>query len=333
MQIAENTHLNNPRAEGVFTALSLISLIHGISNNKKMCIDLFSLNGSEGRLYFDNARVVDAHINFSLEGVKAFFRMMEWGDARFQAFEVSHIKPENYRINEDVSSLLMEGLRQKRETDKIRKKLQPFYKIKRNHDHVDLSNQEKKIVEMVPEDGLFINALVDGVDLTDWEAYSTIQSLIIKKALSLMKIRALVVMDDEFTAMIVRDILEQQFGGIMAVMTIRDRREVVPFVGLDCRKKRPDLVFTDIITDEVGGGEVISAARNGNPPIHVIAVTSLQREMREILNLGANYLHKQWLTSDNVGAVMTDLVERTLSGENRVIGGEKGILHKRVVNA
>ena len=333
MRDAEGTYVDNPRAEGVFSALSLVSLIQSISNNKKMYIDLYSMNGDEGRLYFDNTRVVGAHIDNSQQGVKAFFRMMEWENARFQAFEVSRIEPEKYRINEDVSQLLMEGLRQKKEKEKIQKQLLSFYKVVRDNDFCDLSNQEKKIIGMVPENGVFVNALVDNIDLTDWEAYSTIQSLIIKKALSLIKIKTLVVDDSEFSTTIVRDILERQFGGIMAVRTVRSGGEAISLIESEDRKTRPDLVFTDIILDEIGGKEVISAARNSKPPINVIAITSLQREMREILNLGANYLHKIWLTRKNVGEVMLDLVERTLNGESLVIGGEKERPPNRVLNA
>lgn len=333
MQVAENTHHKKPKAEGVFTALSLISLIQCISNNKKMCIDLYSVNGSEGRLYFDNARVVDALINNSHHGVKAFFRMMKWEKARFQAFEVPRIAPEHYRISEDVSYLLMEGLRQKRETEKIQKQLQSFYKITRDHDLLELSNQEKKIIKMVPEGGIFINALVDKVDMTDWEAYSLIQSLIIKKALSLMKIKVLVVTDSEITGMIVRDILEHQFDGIMAVKLVESGREAMALIDSDDRKKRPDLVFTETIMDEADDRDLIAVSRKRTPPIHVIVITSLQREMRDILDLGANYLNKEWLTRDNVGDVMMDLVERTLNGEIQVIGGEREELYNRVSNA
>jgi len=333
MQNAETTHSRNPKAEGVFTALSLISLIQCISNNKKMCINLYSMDGSEGRLYFDNARVVGASINDAQEGVKAFFRMMEWENARFEAFEVSRIEPDRYLIDEEVSHLLMEGLRQKGEKDRIKQQLHPFYKVMKSHDLFELSRLEEKIIERVPENGIFINTLVDSVALTDWEAYSTIQSLIVKKVLSLMKIKALVVDDSEFVAVIVRDILEHQFDGIMAIRAVRSGREAVELIESDCRKKRPDLIFTDIVMDDVTGLDVITAARRSVPPVHVIAITSLQREMRDILNLGANYLHKTWLTRDDVGEVMTNLVERTLNGEIQVIGGDREALYRRVVSA
>jgi CheY-like chemotaxis protein len=227
----------------------------------------------------------------------------------------------------------MEGLRQNREKEKIQSQLHPYYKIIRDRDLPDLSIQERKIVESVSEIGTFVNTLVDHVDLTDWEAYSTIQSLIIKKALSPMKIKALVVDDSEFVAVIIRDILEHQFGSIMAVRAVRSGREAVTLIESECRRKRPDLVFTDIVMDEFNGIDIITTARNSTPPIHVIAITSLQREMRDILKLGANYLHKLWLTRDNVGEVMVDLVERTLNGEIQVIGGEKESLYKRVINA
>jgi hypothetical protein len=44
--------------------------------------------------------------------------------------------------------------------------------------------------------------------------------------------------------------------------------------------------------------------------------------MKEILDAGANYLHKNWITRDNIGDIMSDLVERTICGEVGVIGGE-----------
>jgi len=334
MENAKTAHLKDPKVEGVFTALSLISLIQCISNNKKMCIKLYSMDGSEGHLHFDNARVVGADINNLQHGVKAFFRMMEWENARFQAFEVSKIEKEKYRINEDVSSLLIEGLRQNGEKDKIKKQLHPFYKIVPNYDNCrELSHQEIKLMSMIPDNGIFTNVLVDRVDMTDWEAYSTIQSLIIKKALVLTKIKALVVDDSELIASIVRDILEHQFDGIMAVRVVRNGGEAIRLIESGSLQEHPDLVFTDIVMDGLNGIDVINAARNCDPPIHVIAITSLQREMKDILNLGANYLHKFWLTRDNVGKVIMNLVEKTLNGETQVIGGEKDMLYERAINA
>jgi len=70
------------------------------------------------------------------------------------------------------------------------------------------------------------------------------------------------------------------------------------------------------------GMEVIKAARNAQPPVNIIAVTSLQREMKDILESGANYLHKNWITKDNIGDIMKDLIEQTICGDLWVIGGE-----------
>jgi hypothetical protein len=102
-----------PQIEGNFTALSLVSLIQGISANKRMLITLFSIDGTEGRLYFENSRIVGAFVGEDLLGKKAFFRMIEWEDARFQAYDITDIDRSKFNIDLEVSHLLLEGLRQK----------------------------------------------------------------------------------------------------------------------------------------------------------------------------------------------------------------------------
>jgi CheY-like chemotaxis protein len=121
---------------------------------------------------------------------------------------------------------------------------------------------------------------------------------------------------------ILRDILDNLFKDVLIIKTLREGSEAIKLINSPELKVRPDLIFTDIVMEQTSGMEVIKAARNQDPPILTIAITSLQREMKDILDAGANYLHKNWITRDTIGEVMRDLVERTICGEVGVIGGE-----------
>jgi len=311
-----------PQIEGNFTALSLVSLIQGISNNKKMLITLFSLDGGEGRLYFDNSRIVGAFVGDNLVGRKAFFRMIEWEDARFQAYDINSINPKMQNINLEVSHLLLEGLRQKDEKNKIKEKVAPIYKIKRSEGSFDLDEDEKKMWESLPEDGIFVNNLVNQSSMTDWEAYNVLSTLMKKHALVFMRLKTLVVDDSEFMIKIIKDILEKMYKNMMIIKTFTNGADAIKLISSPDTRNRPDLVLTDIMMEGTSGMEVIKAARNVQPPVNIIAVTSLQREMKDILESGANYLHKNWITKDNIGDIMKDLIEQTICGDLWVIGGE-----------
>jgi CheY-like chemotaxis protein len=311
-----------PQIEGNFTALSLVSLIQGISANKRMLITLFSIDGSEGRLYFENSRIVGAFVGDELTGKKAFFRMIEWEDARFQAYDITDIERDRFNIDLEVSHLLLEGLRQKDEKAKIKKRILPIYKITRGEGEFDLNDKERELFSSIPAEGIFVNTLVNMTPMTDWEAYTNLSSLMIKRAIVFVKIKTLVIDDSEFMTKILKDILDNLYKDVLIIKTLKTGAEAVKLIGSAEMKVRPDLIFTDIVMEGTSGMEVIQAARNQTPPILTIAVTSLQREMKEILDAGANYLHKNWITRDNIGDIMSDLVERTICGEVGVIGGE-----------
>ena len=311
-----------PQIEGNFTALSLVSLIQGISANKRMLITLFSIDGSEGRLYFENSRIVGAFVGEDLTGKKAFFRMIEWEDARFQAYDITDIDQSRFNIDLEVSHLLLEGLRQKDEKAKIKKRILPIYKITKAEGSFELGDKEQELFSIIPPEGIFVNTLVNMTSMTDWEAYTNLSSLMIKRAIIFVKIKTLVIDDSEFMTKIVRDILENLYKDVLVIKTLKTGGEAIKLIASPESKVRPDLVFTDIVMEGTSGMEVIKAARAQTPPILTIAVTSLQREMKEILDAGANYLHKNWITRDNIGDIMSDLVERTICGEIGVIGGE-----------
>ncbi len=311
-----------PQIEGNFTALSLVSLIQGISANKRMLITLFSIDGTEGRLYFENSRIVGAFVGEELLGKKAFFRMIEWEDARFQAYDITDIDRSKFNIDLEVSHLLLEGLRQKDEKAKIKKRILPIYKITRGEGEFDLSDKEKELFSLIPAEGIFVNALVNMTAMTDWEAYTNLSSLMIKRAIVFVKIKTLVIDDSEFMTKILKDILENLYKDVLIIKTLKTGGDAIKLIDSPELKVRPDLVFTDIVMEGTSGMEVIQAARHQNPAILTIAVTSLQREMKEILDAGANYLHKNWITRDNIGDIMSDLVERTICGETGVIGGD-----------
>ena len=311
-----------PQIEGNFTALSLVSLIQGISNNRKMLITLYSNDGSDGTLFFDNSNIVGAFVGDVLTGKKAFFRMIEWEDARFQAYDIDNINKDRYNINLDVSHLLLEGLRQKDEKNKLKESVLPIYKIKRADGSFELIDKEKELWDLIPPEGIFINTLVNKTSMTDWEAYASLSDMMRKKALVFMKIKTMVIDDSEFMTKILEDILKKIYKDMMLVKSFHTGAEAIKVINSPDKKNHPDVIFTDIMMEGTSGMDVIKAARNQDPPIGTIAVTSLQREMKDIMDAGANYLHKNWITKDNVGEIIEDLLERTICGELSVIGGE-----------
>ena len=317
-----------PQIEGHFTALSMISLVQGISANKKMLIILYSNEGNEGELFFDRSKIVGANLGNTLKGEKAFFRLIEWENARFQAFEVSEIKPENNNIKMELSHLLMEGLRQKDEKEKIKERIIPTFKIKRAEGSFDLTSQENKIWDIIPSDGSFVTKLVNSTTLTDFEAYEVLTSLMLKKAFKFLKIKTLVIDDSVFMVRILKDILDKIYGNTMAIRTFDNGTDAIKIINSSNVEVLPDLIFTDIMMEGISGMEVIKAARDRDEPIPIIAVTTLQREIRDILKGGANYLHKDWITKDNIDDIVKDIVERTLSGELSVIGGSTNMRRK-----
>jgi CheY-like chemotaxis protein len=310
-----------PQIEGHFTALSMISLVQGISGNKKMLIMLYSKDGNEGKLYFDSSKIVGASLGDKFKGEKAFFRLIEWENARFQAFEVSEIKPENNNINLELSHLLLEGLRQKDEKEKIKERILPIFKIKQAEGSFDLTLRERELWDIIPKSGSFVSRLVNITTMTDFEAYEVLTSLMLKKTLQFVKIKTLVIDDSAFMTRILKDILDNIYGNTMAIKTLDNGADAIKIIKSTNPETVPDLIFTDIMMEGTSGMEVIKAAREREEPIHTIAVTTLQREMRDILSAGANYLHKDWITKDNIGDIIKDLVERTVSGEMSVIGG------------
>jgi len=137
-----------------------------------------------------------------------------------------------------------------------------------------------------------------------------------------MRLKTLVVDDSEFMIKIIKDILEKVYKNMMIIKTFTNGADAIKLITSSEPRNRPDLVLTDIMMEGTSGMEVIKAARNAQPPVNIIAVTSLQREMKDILESGANYLHKNWITKDNIGDIMKDLIELTICGDLWVIGGE-----------
>jgi CheY-like chemotaxis protein len=310
-----------PQIEGHFTALSMISLVQGISANKKMLIILYSNEGNEGELFFDKSKIVGATLGGTLRGEKAFFRLIEWENARFQAFEINEIEPENSNIEMELSHLLMEGLRQKDEKEKIKERVLPTFKIKHAEGSFDLTSREKQMWDIIPPDGSFVTKLVNLTTMTDFEAYEVLTSLMLKKAFQFLKIKTLVIDDSVFMVRILKDILVKIYGDTMAIRTLDNGADAINIIHSSNTEALPDLIFTDIMMEGTNGMEVIKAARNMDEPIPIIAVTTLQREIKDILRGGANYLHKDWITKDNIDDIIKDIVERTLSGELSVMGG------------
>ncbi|MCI0480189.1 MAG: DUF4388 domain-containing protein, partial [Candidatus Dadabacteria bacterium] len=198
--------------KGVLSILSLPGLIQTIDTKKKIQIYLKPESKSIGKLFFSEGKIVHASIGDSVMGKKAFFRMMGWKDIPFEMFELlKDVEVLEPNVSMDTMELIIEGTRQVDEIGHLQTKLPIYYKIKgTDPGKLKLTDDEQEILALI-EPGDFVRNVLDKSDRDDLSIYQALVRLSDQKAISFLRIKVLVIDDNQFFAGIINDVIEKLF--------------------------------------------------------------------------------------------------------------------------
>jgi CheY-like chemotaxis protein len=290
--------------KGVLSVLSLPGLIQTIDTKKKIQIRLKPESKSIGRLFFSEGRIVHASVGDTIMGKKAFFRMMGWKDIPFEMFELlkdADVKENN--ISLETMELIVEGTRQVDEINRLEETLPLYYKIKANASEVArASDEERKILELI-QPGDFVRKILDKSPEDDLYIYRMLVSLMESELITFLRIKVLVIDDNQFFAGIVNDVIERLFKSLFTTLVVNSGEKGI---GVIEGHSKPDLVISDLIMEGKNGFDVIEASNKYNIPIMIL--TSERRNRDQIVDSGAVYMHKSVLGTDE----FTDIFRKSL---------------------
>jgi CheY-like chemotaxis protein len=280
--------------KGVLSILSLPGLIQTIDTKKKIQIYLKPESKRTGRLFFSEGKIVHASVGDSVLGTKAFFRMMGWKDIPFEMFELlKDVETPEPNISMDTMELIIEGTRQVDEISHLQAKLPIYYKIKgTDPGHLELSDEEREILKLI-KPGDFVRNVLDKSGKDDLAIYKTLVHLSDLKTISFLRIKALIVDDNQFFAGIINDVIEKLFKNLFTTLVVSSGEKGIALIE---GPNKPDLVISDLIMDGKNGFDVIDAASKYTIPVMIL--TSERRNKERIIESGAMYMHKSVLGTD-----------------------------------
>ena len=290
--------------KGMLTVLSLPGLIQTIDTTKKIQILLKPESKKVGRLYFSNGKIVHTSVGDTVFGHKAFFRMMGWQDTPFEMFEMkSGVEELDQNISMDTTTLILEGMRHVDEIQRLEALLPIYYKLKPSDEvKAKLDAKDEKILSLISP-GDFVKDILDKSPDTDLDIYTSLTRLMNKKAISFLRIKMLVIDDNRFFADLIHDVVEKIFNSLFTTLILDGGEKGISVI---LGQQKPDLVISDLLMDGKDGYDVIKAANENNIP--VIIMTSERRNKEMIVEMGARYMHKSVLGSDD----FTDIFQRTI---------------------
>jgi CheY-like chemotaxis protein len=306
--IDDNSKENKLVMKGVLSVLSLPQLIQTIDTNKKVMIVLKPEKQKAGTLYFSDGKIVHASIGDTILGKKAFFKMMNWLDIPFELFELARFsKSKEPNISLDTFELIMEGTRQVDEIQQIEKKLPLYYKLKPSENKLtDLTEEEKMIVDSLGS-GKFVKDILNISDDEDLTIYRLLVSLYEKQAISSLRIKVLIIDDNRFFANIINDVVDKLFKTLFTTFIVDNGEKGIEIIE---GENKPDLVISDLLMEGKDGFDVLESAKKFNIPI--IILTSERRESENIIGLGAEFMHKSVLGSDDFPEIFKNVLFKIL---------------------
>jgi len=290
--------------KGMLTVLSLPGLIQTIDTTKNIQILLKPESRKMGRLFFSKGKIIHSSVGDTIYGQKAFFRMMGWTDTPFEMFEIKYDAEElEQNISMDTTTLIHEGMRQVDEMTRLEEVLPIYYKIKPNDDvKVKLDPQDKETLSLISH-GDFVKDVLDKSSEYDLDIYKSMKKLMDKNAIAFLRIKMLVIDDNRFFADLIHDVVEKIFSNLFTTLILDAGQKGINII---LSQQKPDLVISDLLMDEKDGFDVIDAANQHNIP--VIILTSERRNKDQIIEMGAKYMHKSVLGSDE----FTEIFEKTI---------------------
>ena len=290
--------------KGMLTVLSLPGLIQTIDTAKNIQILLKPESKRTGKLFFSKGKIIHASVGDTIQGRKAFFRMMGWRDTPFEMFEIKYDADElDQNISMDTTSLILEGMRQVDEILRLEEVLPAYYKLKPSDDvKAELDPHEKEILSLISP-GNFVKDILDKSPDYDLDIYKSLTRLMEKKAISFLRIKMLVIDDNRFFADLINDVVEKLFSNLFTTLVLDAGEKGINVI---LSQQKPDLVISDLLMDGKNGYDVIDAANHHQIP--VIIMTSERRNRDKIIEMGARYMHKSVLGSDD----FTDIFKKTV---------------------
>ncbi len=165
--------------EGNISQIPLVDLIQILSMNKKNGVVVLTRNEVKGFVYFKEGNIVNSTLG-KIEGEKAFFRLLSWGEGKFEFVptKISSL----IRIRRPTDSLIMEGMRQIDEWEKLKDTFpspDSLIRLKASSKELpkELSVIEQEVLlllEFYPR----LGDIVDNCTYPDYEVYVTVQRLL-----------------------------------------------------------------------------------------------------------------------------------------------------------
>lgn len=177
-RIEKVSRLDN-EIEGNISQIPLVDLIQILSMNKKNGVVVLTRHEVKGFIYFKEGNIVNANLG-KIEGEKAFFRLLSWSEGKFE-FVPTKIST-LHKIHRPTDSLIMEGMRQLDEWEKLKETFpssNSYIRLKVSSRDIppDLSSIEQEILlllEFYPR----LGDIVDNCTYPDYEVFSTVNRLL-----------------------------------------------------------------------------------------------------------------------------------------------------------
>jgi CheY-like chemotaxis protein len=298
--------------KGVLSILSLPGLIQTIDTKKKIQIHLKPESKRIGKLFFSEGKIVHASVGNSVLGKKAFFRMMGWKDIPFEMFELlKDIESPEPNISIDTMELIIEGTRQVDEIDRLQAKLPIYYKIKgAAPGQQKLSDEQREILTLITP-GDFVRNVLDKSSEDDLTIYKTLIYLSDLKIITFLRIKVLVIDDNQFFAGIINDVIEKLFKNLFTTLVVSSGEKGITLIE---GPNKPDLIISDLLMEGKDGFDVIEVANRHSIPVMIL--TSERRNKERIVESGALYMHKSVLGTDEFTGIFKKVMFDILTADH-----------------
>jgi hypothetical protein len=188
MATAQEVREEGREIEGSLSQISLVDLLQIFNLNRKNGLLELKTNGTDGRIFIQEGRVVHASIG-KHRGEKAIFRLLEWREGSFAFIPEQVTGDLNIRRGTDV--LLLDGARQADEMGRLRSELPAenvrlalVPELKARYEGLHPVTQE--IINLL-EFYTTVRELVDNSRVSDFEACRAISTLLDKGILKVME--------------------------------------------------------------------------------------------------------------------------------------------------
>lgn len=175
------------RLLGTLTEISLMDLLQILRMNRRSGLLELEMEGRRGTLFISEGEVLDAEVG-RFRGEKAFFRTLEWEGGKFE------FRPQQVSVSPLIKrpgeNLILEGLRQLDEVNKLRGALAPpdthLLLVRRFEGPPERLKPVTREILKLLEYFSSLDDILDQSTLLDLELCATIQSLVERKIIAVV---------------------------------------------------------------------------------------------------------------------------------------------------